>query len=277
MNIKIIPVCLLVILLNPAANAQIKRCGTELNDKQKNFELSFTDSVTSLFTFDRVINVTLFIVKDDEGETNVDMGEFNSAFAGVNNAFEKINLHFRISATRYIDNYHFDELKKGDNETDMVIQNIVANTINLYLVSKLLDADDQEVCGYTYYPAEAKDIILMNKSCISASLMTEQFGHFFNLYHTHEDGFASELVNGSNCSTAGDLCCDTPADPDLTGKVASDCQYESTFKDENNDYYIPSVYNYMSFSPDNCGKCYFSDEQYLRILNCLLKIKSHLW
>lgn len=277
MNIKKTPVCLLIILINLVSNAQIKRCGTELTENQKNFELSFADSVTTLFRVNRVINVTLFIVKDINGEINVNMGKFNSAFAGINDAFAKINLHFRLSPARYIDNYHFEELKKGTNEADMVIQNFAANTINLYLVSKLLDEDDQEVCGYTYFPAEEKDIILINKSCISAPLLIEQFGHFFNLYHTHEDGFAAELVNGSNCSIAGDLCCDTPADPDLTGKVTSDCQYESTFKDENNDYFIPSVYNYMSFGPDNCAKCYFSDEQYLRILNCLLKIKSHLW
>ncbi|MBL0071623.1 MAG: hypothetical protein IPP34_07360 [Bacteroidetes bacterium] len=34
-------------------------------------------------------------------------------------------------------------------------------------------------------------------------------GHFFGLYHTFETQFGSELANGSNCATTGDLVCDT--------------------------------------------------------------------
>lgn len=265
------------LMLCSNTGAQLSRCGTELTDNQKVFEAVLTDSVTSVFEINRTLHVSLFIVKDSEGEINVDTSGFNTAFSGLNKAFDKIKLDFRISSLNYIDNYHFDVLKKDGNEYDMVTQNFVTNTINLYLVSHLYDGNSQEVCGYTYYPAEKKEFIILSKQCMAEEFLIEQFGHFLNLYHTHETGFAEELVNGSNCSTAGDLCCDTPADPDLTGKVTSDCQYESMVQDENNDYYTPSVFNYMSFGPGECNKCYFSEEQFIRVLNCLLLSKSHLW
>jgi hypothetical protein len=38
-------------------------------------------------------------------------------------------------------------------------------------------------------------------------------GHFLGLLHTHEDSFGKENVDGTNCRTAGDLLCDTKADP----------------------------------------------------------------
>lgn len=270
-------VVLVLVLFSVRTTSQIYRCGTELSDDQRTFELGFKDTVHTIYEMNRTLHVSLFIVRDKEGEASVDMSEFNAAFSGLNSAFGKIKLDFRVSSIKYIDNYHFNNLTKNENESDMVAQNYVASTINVYLVSHLYDGNDQEVCGYTYYPGEKKDIILLNKSCIAEEFLIEQFGHFLNLYHTHEKGFAEELVDGSNCTISGDLCCDTPADPDLTGKVTPDCQYASSVQDANGSYYVPSVFNYMSSGPVDCNKCFFSEEQYIRVINCALITKSHLW
>lgn len=277
MNDKKSLILLIFILFSLRTTPQIYRCGTELTDNQRTFELDLTDTVHSIFEMNRTLHISLFIIRDKDGETGMDMSEFNAAFSGLNSAFNEIKLDFRISTVNYIDNYHFNNLKKGENESDMVAQKHIASTINVYLVEHLYDGNDQEVCGYTYYPAEEKDIILMNKSCIAEEYLIEQFGHFFNLYHTHETGFAEELADGSNCDISGDLCCDTPADPDLTGKVTPECQYVSAVQDANGNYYVPSVFNYMSFGPGECNKCFFSEEQYVRVINCILKNKSHLW
>jgi len=270
-------ILLILILLSAKVTPQIYRCGTELTDNQQTFEMSLNDTVHTIIEMNRTLHISLYIVRDKEGETNMDMTEFNAAFSGLNNAFNQIKLDFKISSVHYIVNYHLDNLIKNENEYDMVTPNHITRTINVYLVSHLYDGNDQEVCGYTYYPAEKKDIILLSKSCIAEEFLIEQFGHFFNLYHTHEKGFTEELADGSNCSGSGDLCCDTPADPDLAGKVTPDCQYASAVQDANGEYYAPSVFNYMSFSPVECNKCYFSEEQYIRIINCILLTKSHLW
>jgi hypothetical protein len=48
-------------------------------------------------------------------------------------------------------------------------------------------------------------------------ILSHEMGHVLFLWHTHhgcESGIW-ELTNGSNCATAGDYVCDTPADPHL--------------------------------------------------------------
>ncbi len=47
-------------------------------------------------------------------------------------------------------------------------------------------------------------------------IISHEMGHVINLWHTHhgcESGGIWEAPDGSNCSTAGDFVCDTPADP----------------------------------------------------------------
>lgn len=86
-------------------------------------------------------------------------------------------------------------------------------------------------------------------------LLSHEIGHVLRLYHTHEIGFGVELANGSNCTTAGDLICDTPASPDLSnpGMVnVTTCTYTGMLNDPNNQPYNPPVNNIMSYAPQSC-------------------------
>jgi len=61
------------------------------------------------------------------------------------------------------------------------------------------------------------------------------------------------LVNGTNCSTAGDDLCDTPADPGLsTLNVSSTCNYIGLTTDANNQQYMPKLRNIMSYTRKSC-------------------------
>ncbi len=51
-----------------------------------------------------------------------------------------------------------------------------------------------------------------NSSAEDGATIAHEMGHYFGLLHTHETANGTELVNGTNCGTAGDLLCDTPAD-----------------------------------------------------------------
>ncbi|WP_246205892.1 M43 family zinc metalloprotease, partial [Fulvivirga aurantia] len=98
------------------------------------------------------------------------------------------------------------------------------------------------------------------------------------MFHTHgktNTGTTDELVNGSNCTTAGDEICDTPADPNLSGKVNGSCQYTGNLKDANGDFYNPSVPNIMSYAPGSCRNV-FSQGQYDRIRRGFEQGRSYL-
>jgi hypothetical protein len=103
-------------------------------------------------------------------------------------------------------------------------------------------------------------------------------GHFFGLLHTFESDTGQELVDGSNCATAGDLVCDTEANPTDDGEdfeLDSDCNYiGQPAIDANGDFYVPPSKNFMSYSP--C-KCEFTTQQYNRMVEQYLQFRNYLW
>jgi len=104
--------------------------------------------------------------------------------------------------------------------------------------------------------------LFLDKDCASnGSTLTHELGHSFSLLHTHSSSNGEELVNGSNCSSAGDLLCDTPADPKLSSStVSSNCEYIGTELDNQQNAYSPDPKNFMSYSRKEC-RTLFSPQQ----------------
>jgi hypothetical protein len=250
--------------------SQPSPCGTIVDNAQKSFEAAFFDSISTLSQLNRTINITLHITKSSEGATDVDIADVNQAISDANLAFDPIKVKFRIASIDTINNYQFDFIKQGTNDKDMIIRSYTARTVNLYLISQLNNSLNENICGYAYFPSAKKDVMVIRKDCLSGTFLIEQLGHIFNLYHTHETAFGVELTNKSNCATAGDKCCDTDADPNLSGKVNTSCGIVGL------PGYTPSTHNYMSFSLPAC-KCYFTNQQYIRMIYTIVKYKSYLW
>jgi ELWxxDGT repeat protein len=88
------------------------------------------------------------------------------------------------------------------------------------------------------------------------NILSHELGHVVGLPHTHgytNSGTTNELVDGSNCATHGDRFCDTPADPNLLGKVNAACRYTGTARDANAMLYQPNTRNIMSYTSSKCA------------------------
>ncbi|HFA50323.1 MAG TPA: hypothetical protein ENJ95_15025 [Bacteroidetes bacterium] len=155
------------------------------------------------------------------------------------------------------------------------------NTISLYLFDYEKDLCKKEgnsiSCsrsgGFSYVMSRLTNNIVLSKFELGDhKVIVHEFGHFFGLYHTFEDyQFGKEKADGSNCATAGDRMCDTPADPGNVYSVYvnySDCEMVGNIDPETGAEYHPMLNNYMAYyKPCYLKKYEFTEEQKTFIYN----------
>jgi hypothetical protein len=261
-------------------NAQKPSCGTGITLSQITLEntinVSAVGSNQSLPQANRKYSIAVYIVKDSSYQAGVTQTELDAALNLLNENFQPIALSFHICSTNYVNNYQFNSLYTAKNGTSLTTEFATTDMINLYLVEKLYDSTSVAVNGLTYYPAAGKNYIFLKKSALTTNEIVHQMGHFFNLYHTHETALGVELVSrSSGCSTTGDKCCDTNADPNISGASNSNCEYSGSLSDSNGTKYQPSVKNFMSYGDISC-RCNFTPTQYVRIVYAVKNLRKTL-
>ncbi len=267
-------------------NAQDKECATVMppnyqSEKSKNpkayqeFLRKFQQESQNRSTTSSCINyapIKAHIVRTSAGTGGLSEADLNSAIATMNAFYANSCMaYYLCGAINYIDNdtyYNFDT----SDEAAMTGANNVPDLINIYFCNSV-SSGSSSYCGYAYFPG-GPDVILMNNSCtMNGSTLSHELGHFFALPHTHSGG--DELVDGSNCTTAGDDFCDTPADPQIgNSTVNSSCVYTGTATDANGDAYMPNTRNVMSYSRKSC-RTEFSPEQYAMMSFTFLNVRNY--
>jgi len=193
------------------------------------------------------INVYFHIVRQTNGTGGFNSNQIDEVVDILNDAFNPHNIFINNLGQGFIDNNDYFNFNApiSNNQVVSPIFNInTPNAINVYLTNSIF------VGGFSAagvaQSIESRNFIVRNDRALT-STTPHELGHCLNLYHTHETFFGVENISGSNCTVAGDLICDTPADPRLGNQnVNSSCQYIG------GNGYSPDTQNIMSYSRSIC-------------------------
>lgn len=226
-----------------------------LNYVNISFASTQADSIKPLVQVNKEFLIVAHIVLDASKNKNVSEAAIKTAIEQVNTVFKPIGVSFKICEFKTIENFNYDDLTTGKvdkKELDPLYR--LTHRINMYFV----ETPDPTSCGYAKVGGIADfGNIVVAKKCLNISPILQLFGTFFGLKNTF-DNTIPELVDGSNCDTAGDGFCDTPADPFVRGDFMGNyinlinCNFISEKKDANGEYYYPDLANIMSDYPCDC-------------------------
>ena len=262
---------LLSILSANDMNAQARFCEAEADNQalvymEQNREAIARFSQTKMSSrSNEIIMIQPHIITRSDGTGGLSQVALDREVAQLNMFFSNMKVVFETCETNYISEDNFYDLDVIYE--DLLIQNDRPNVINVYYPSSILVNNDS-VCGYAYFPGSSRSIVVVAAACATNGVtLAHEIGHYFSLFHTHgktNNGTTDELVDGSNCAFAGDDLCDTPADPNLLGKVSTSCEYIGLDTDANGHSFIPQPGNMMSYSLDQCMK-FFTEDQFNRM------------
>jgi len=215
-----------------------------------------------------VVPLAFHVVRRSDGSGGIDE-------ARLVRALDDANLHFAGAGivfcwpgpVDYIDSndlyYNIDTQAEIDALRSI---NPVSGAINVYFTANLAD-ENGPLCGVSSFTWDTVQGIVVDNDCTALngdhSTFSHQIGHYLDLLDTHETAFGQECVDGSNCATAGDLLCDTPADPMLGAhNVDPNCVYVGTETDAcNGESYHPDTTNLMSDAPAECRASFSAGQE----------------
>jgi len=221
------------------------------------------------------IPLEIHVIKNIHGGAGITAGNIIQSVAGANSYFKGAGIQFYIDTLDYVNDYNYGYIRYNNLRKELLAKFTVLNRLNIF-IADTIEIGSGLTYGYTYFPdVPDSNYIFLAKSYVSANSLATMIGHFMGLLSTHETVGGKEQVNEKNCSESGDFICDTYADPGLFNEVIDSCRYIGTMRDDTGQYYIPSVANLMSDSPDKC-RCILTSLQYRRIYYYYLKYRQYL-
>ena len=207
----------------------------------------------------------------DDGSSAADFSDILELHLRLNEEYAEHDIQFYINGGLDIvaNTDYYENPGEHINHQQQIFSN---NSVNVY-IGNSADIDTDNGAGLTlgyYFPTY--DWIVMRKSeaKYNAETLAHEMGHFFSLNHTFfgweciawQDWLSEnpgaecapttapcfdipvEAADGSNCETAADFLCDTPADYRFT---SANCVYADAACDPDGEPLMPLTDNIMSY------------------------------
>ncbi|MEM1325432.1 MAG: T9SS type A sorting domain-containing protein [Bacteroidota bacterium] len=207
------------------------------------------------------VPVQAHILQDPNGFGAMTFFEYSYILRDLNEILAPANIQlYNCSKINYIRSSALADFNHTLEELQLANYD-VSGAVNFYFFNEIVYGG-VPVCGWSTYPGDGNRVAL-SKRCFGydrITVLTYLFGQYFSLYPTHRfnaggnnSQMTDELVARTNCTTAGDELCDTPADPRLNRSGAmSGCTYVGVFRDQQNALFTPLTNNYMSLAGGSC-------------------------
>jgi hypothetical protein len=247
---------------------------------------SYTTRQEPLPCLNKTFSVVVHIVRDTFGNLNVNPDSASAWVSELDNYFKPVCTKFKVCDTRIIDNFQYDFISDPAEWNELLDKYHQPNRINIFFVAGSNSLPQE--CGFAtptgILETQTGGILVHKFGCVGngSKMLPHLMGHFFGLLHTFE-GYGTELVNGTNCTSEGDLLCDTPADPYTPPQSMSQylsnqhpCRFIYQRTDANGDFYRPDTGNLMSFYPDEC-RCAFTYQQLFKMASEYLLSSPKMW
>jgi hypothetical protein len=238
------------------------------------------------------IPVKYTIVGDNAGSGYVDIDQVFDMHCDMNDDYRTQDVQFVLkdanNSVRYSNNTNVYNDGSGFAASSFMISNKVANCINIYLSASV----NNQVASY--YSGFGDYIFVLNQMANgSSSTGSHEVGHFFSLPHTFLGWEGTEFNNatapnsvggdpvervarsgsGSNCATAADGFCDTPADY-LSYRAF--CPYTGGGRDPQGVLIDPTESLIMSYFADACVDSFTQEQKNAMAADILSRNWSNL-
>ena len=231
------------------------------------------------------VPIKFHIIGKSDGSLGISEKKVLEQLCSLNDFFSDSDMHFYIKDGF---NYIFaDNAYSNHSTSGQIWLNNAANqnqdAINVFIPQDA-NTSSQSVGVTLGYYSPSDDWLVVRKADINGNSLTlaHEIGHFFAMPHPFngwdhtpynsgahgnpvnqtfapEGGYQVELVDGSNCNTAGDMICSTPAD--YLFFPWNGCDYTGGCMDANGELLDPDEYNIMNYFDDSCAPKYYTDEQ----------------
>lgn len=253
---------------------------TDCNAPDLFFDEEFNETISTMSaTGPYYIRIYIHVIRDGDG--NGGQSE-DAVYDAVETLDEDFNDHDIFFVWDCVIDYIDDDDYFKDPSTSIYEVKDHDDGVDIYLfpddnLSEIAGGWANEIGKYTHLIVFGTDPDF--GPVIQSHVISHEMGHVLGLLHTHagcDQGGTWEFPDGSNCGTAGDFVCDTPADPNMYWNVNSSCEWlelaacipPSPYELED---FNPDENNIMAYTRTSCMQ-YLTEDQGQRMRNAIEEV-----